>query len=138
MTVFWLLIITVVVWGVAPIIDKLAVKNTSPFLGNIFRSITITFAMLVITLFSGELKDLLKMPHKNIVYYIISGLLAGGIGVVAYYKMLQLAPTSKVVPLAATYPLVTAILSMLFLSEKVTPERFVGIVLIVSGIYLVK
>lgn len=138
MNVFWLFVLTVIVWGVAPIVDKLAVRDTSPFLGNIFRSTVIMLIMLLITLFSGELKDLFKMPHKNIVYYAISGLLAGGIGVIAYYKLLQLAPTSKVVPLAASYPLVTAILSMLFLKEKVTPERFFGIILIIAGIYLVK
>ncbi len=138
MVIFWLLIITVVVWGIAPIVDKLAVQGTSPFLGNIFRSFTITVVMVIITMISGEAKTLFKMPFKNVIYYIVSGILAGGIGVVAYYRMLQLAPTSKVVPLAASYPLVTAILSIVLLGEQVTPIRFIGTILIVSGIYLVK
>jgi len=136
--VFWLLLLTIVVWGIAPILDKLAVQGTSPMLGNVFRSFTIIMIMLVITLFSGELKSIFKMPAKNVLYYVLSGILAGGIGVIAYYKVLQIAPTSKVVPIAASYPLVTAILSMLFLGEKITPERFIGTILVVTGIYLVK
>ncbi len=136
--VFWLLLLTVVVWGIAPIVDKLAVQGTSLFLGNIFRSFTIAVVMICVTLFTGEIKEFFKMPFKNVAYYIVSGLLAGGIGVVAYYRMLQLAPTSKVVPLAASYPLVTAILSIIFLGEQITPARFIGTILIISGIYLVK
>lgn len=138
MIIFWLLLLTVVVWGAAPIFDKLAVQNTSPFLGNIFRSFTIMVVMIMITSLTGELKEIFRMPVKNIGFYILSGILAGGIGVVAYFKVLQIAPTSKVVPLAASYPLVTAILSMTLLGEKISIERFIGIILIVSGIYLVK
>ncbi|PKN02249.1 MAG: hypothetical protein CVU77_00170 [Elusimicrobia bacterium HGW-Elusimicrobia-1] len=136
--IFWLLLLTIIVWGIAPIIDKVAVEGTSPYIGNIYRSLTIAFVMVAITFFSGELKYAFKMPMKNALYYVMSGLLAGGIGVIAYYKVLQIAPTSKVVPLAASYPLVTAVLSMAFLGEKVTPARFIGTALIVAGIYLVK
>lgn len=136
--IFWLLLLTIIVWGIAPIIDKVAVQGTSPYIGNIYRSLTIAFIMLTITFFSGELKMAFKMPLKNALFYVASGLLAGGIGVIAYFKVLQVAPTSKVVPLAASYPLITALLSMAFLGEKVSPARFIGTLLIVAGIYLVK
>ena len=46
--------------------------------------------------------------------------------------------TSKIVPIAACYPLVTALLSVLVLKEGVTLSRVVGTALIVSGIWLVK
>jgi len=138
MSVNLLLFITVFVWGLAPILDKLAVQGTAPYIGNIYRSVTIAGIMLAVALFSGELKEIVKMPTKNIIFYVASGVLAGGIGVVTYYKAMQMAPSSKVVPIAASYPLVTAILSMIFLSEKITLERLGGIILIIVGIYLVK
>jgi len=132
------LVITVFVWGLAPIFDKVAVEGTSPFIGNIYRSLTIAAIMIAIAVFSGEIKVVFRMPVKNVLFYVGSGALAGGIGVVTYYKAMQLAPSSKVVPIAAAYPLVTAVLSMLFLGEKISFERFAGIILIITGIYLVK
>lgn len=138
MTLSMLLFITVFVWGLAPILDKLAVQGTAPYIGNIYRSITIAGIMILVAVFSGELKEISKMPTRNILFYVGSGVLAGGIGVVTYYKAMQLAPSSKVVPIAASYPLVTAVLSVIFLGEKITIERLAGIVLIIVGIYLVK
>jgi len=138
MNVTMFLVITVFVWGLAPIFDKVAVEGTSPFIGNIYRSFTIAAIMIAIAVFSGEIKVVFRMPVKNILFYVGSGALAGGIGVVTYYKAMQLAPSSKVVPIAAAYPLVTAVLSMLFLGEKISFERFAGIILIITGIYLVK
>ena len=43
-----------------------------------------------------------------------------------------------VVPIAATYPLVTAMLSVLILGEHLTPLRVIGTVLIIVGIWFVQ
>ncbi len=55
-----------------------------------------------------------------------------------YFKVLKMGPSSKIVPLAATYPLVTAVLSVLILREEVSWQRIVGTGLIIIGIFLVK
>jgi transporter family protein len=55
-----------------------------------------------------------------------------------YYTALKLEATSRIVPIAASYPLVTAILSALILGEGLTVPRLIGTGLIVSGIWLVK
>jgi uncharacterized membrane protein len=47
-------------------------------------------------------------------------------------------PVSKIVPIAACYPLVTAMFSVLILKEGVTIQRVIGTTLIVAGIWLVK
>ena len=73
-----------------------------------------------------------------IIVFAISGLLAGLIGMVTYFILLKVSLASKVVPLVATYPLVTAILSTLFLKEPITIERLLGTVFIVAGVFLVK
>jgi bacterial/archaeal transporter family protein len=46
--------------------------------------------------------------------------------------------TSRVVPIVASYPLVTAILSVLVLREGITLQRIAGIMLAVVGIVLIK
>ncbi|NQT06897.1 MAG: EamA family transporter, partial [Candidatus Omnitrophica bacterium] len=60
------------------------------------------------------------------------------LGMWTYFAALKLGATSKIVPIAAAYPLVTAILSIIILKEGVTIMRFIGTALIIAGIWLVK
>ena len=138
MTTFYLILLTVLFWGIAPIFDKAAVNKGDPFIGVILRGITIGIAMVMAALLSGKVKDIFVMPKQSAVYFALSGLIAGAFGVFTYFKALQLAPTSKIVPLAATYPLVTALFSTLFLGESISIERIIGIILIIVGIWLVQ
>jgi transporter family protein len=133
-----LLVLTVIFWGIAPIFDKIALSNSSPFLGNLSRSITITFVLLAITFLGGKTKEFLQIDFRSFIYFALSGIFAGCLGVFTYYKALQISQTSKIVPLAATYPLVTALLSVIFLREQLTFSRILGTLLIIVGIWLVK
>ncbi|MBN1822998.1 MAG: EamA family transporter [Endomicrobiales bacterium] len=135
-TVF--IILTVILWGIAPIFDKYALKLGEPFTGTLFRGISVGLLMAVVLVASGKLKAALAIPPKATLFFILSGITAGGIGVFTFYKALQTGSASKIVPLASTYPLVTALLSVLFLGETLTLTRLIGILLIVSGVWLVK
>lgn len=132
------IILTAFLWGIAPIFDKMALKNSMPFAGLVVRSVIVTVLLIIFTFISGKFKEVINIDVKSVIYYTLSGLTAGCIGVFTYYKALQISPTSKIVPLAATYPFVTAVLSLLFLGEHLTLTRFIGIILIIAGIMLVK
>jgi bacterial/archaeal transporter family protein len=64
-----------------------------------------------------------------------SGLLASG-GLIVLYVALGRGEASRVIPITAAYPVVTAVLAALFLAERVTAIRIVGTVLVVIGIML--
>jgi bacterial/archaeal transporter family protein len=135
----FLIFLTVIFWGAAPIFDKAALKaGGDPLLGTIVRGFFLGFAMLFTALLAGKVKPLLNMPGRAVVFFVISALLAGALGVFTYFKALQSGATSKIVPLASTYPLITAALSALFLGESLTLARIAGIALIATGIFLVK
>ena len=70
--------------------------------------------------------------------WIIAGSLSSQVfGQFMYYRALKVAPASQVVPITATYPLVTVALAMMFLGEKMTGPKLLGVVFIVVGIVLV-
>jgi transporter family protein len=133
-----LLIATVLCWGLTPIIEKIGLTKVSPIVGITIRSITITVILVVITILTGDIKDIINTDVKSISLFSLSGILAGLLGMWTYYQILKMGATSKIVPLTATYPLVTAMLGILILGEAVTLPRIIGTVLIVGGIYLVK
>ena len=133
-----LLAITALCWGSTPILEKVGLKEVDPFVGVTVRSMAITAVLLAVAALSGRLRDIFSVDLRTVVIFSSSGILAGLLGMWTYFWALKMGATSRVVPIAASYPLVTALLGMLLLGEQVTLLRFVGIVLIVVGIWLVK
>lgn len=134
----FLLLVTMVLWGSTPLIEKLGLKDVDPLMGIFIRSLVITVILFVFYLFSGRLNELTKISVKNFSLFAASGIMAGLIGMWTYFYLLKEGMTSKIVPIAAAYPLITAVLSIFVLGEQVTLQRIIGIVLTIVGIILVK
>ncbi|MBU2567247.1 MAG: EamA family transporter [Elusimicrobia bacterium] len=138
-TVIMLLVVTSILWGVAPIFDKMALSSgITPFQGTAVRNMIIAVILMISALLTGKATSLFLISPRSLIFLAASGIVAGCLGVFTFYKALQLSETSRIVPLAATYPLVTAILSIVFLKETLTWERFLGTILIIIGIWFVK
>jgi transporter family protein len=80
----------------------------------------------------------MEVDGKSLLLFGASGMMAGLLGMWTYYTALKMEATSRIVPIAASYPLVTALLSVLILREGVTLPRIFGTALIVIGIWFVK
>jgi len=109
-----------------------------PLIGVTIRSAIVTAGLFLLTFLLGKGKALVELDGKSFFLFGASGMMAGLLGMWTYYGALKMEATSKIVPIAACYPLVTALLSVLILKEGVTLHRVVGTALIVSGIWLVK
>ncbi|NWF93306.1 MAG: EamA family transporter [Syntrophaceae bacterium] len=133
-----LLIITALLWGATPIIEKIGLARVEPLIGVTIRSVIVTIGLLILTFLLGKGRTLLEVDGRSILLFGLSGLMAGLAGMWTYFTALKMGATSKIVPIAACYPLVTALLSTLILREGVTLPRVIGTVLIVAGVWLVK
>ncbi len=133
-----LLIVTALLWGVTPIIEKMGLARVDPLVGVTVRSFLVTIGLFFLTFLLGKGKELGSLDGKSIFLFGLSGLMAGLLGMWTYYSALKIGATSKIVPIAASYPLVTTLLSMIILKEGVTLTRAIGTALIVIGIWLVK
>lgn len=136
--VIFLLIITALLWGTTPILEKIGLARVDPLIGVTVRSIIVTAGLLILTFVLGKGRALFQLDGKSLAFFGASGVMAGLLGMWTYYTALKLEATSRIVPIAASYPLVTAILSALILGEGLTLPRLIGTGLIVSGIWLVK
>jgi len=136
--VIFLLIATTFLWGATPIFEKIGLAKVDPLIGVTIRSALVTAGLFLLTFLLGKGRELIELDGKSIFLFGASGMMAGLLGMWAYYTALKMEATSKIVPIAACYPLVTALLSILVLKEGVTLHRVLGTALIVSGIWLVK
>ncbi|MDI6732987.1 MAG: EamA family transporter [Planctomycetota bacterium] len=133
-----LLILTAFLWGLTPVIEKKALQTASPFAGLVIRNFAVTLILVIVILLWGKTREILTMPSRTMFYFAASGVIAGLLAMITYFTALKLGATSKIVPISATYPLITAFICILFLGEQVTLLRILGTILIISGVYLVK
>lgn len=130
--------LTTFFWGIAAIFDKLALGKGPAFAGMIVRQLVLGSAIILVALGAGKMGDLLRLDGRSALFFGLSGICGGALGLWTYYQALRMAGASLVVPITATYPLVAVLLSWIILGESLTPIRIVGTVLIILGVWLVK
>lgn len=133
-----LLVLTAFLWGTTPVLEKIGLGKTDPLTGVTIRSITVTLVLVIYLLLAGKMRQVFQTDFKTLAIFSITGLMAGLFGMLTYFAALKQAPTSQIVPIAATYPLVASVLSIIVLGEHVTPLRLIGTVLIILGIWFVQ
>ena len=120
--------------GMVGISTKLALRqNNWPLL-----LVPTTAGYLILTIWFGLRGELRITPPFGgwIVFAVLTGVLVAG-----SFPMLMVAlsrgDASRVVPITAAYPVFTAVLASIFLSESFSVARMAGTVLIVAGAVLV-
>jgi transporter family protein len=136
---FFFAMLTSLIWGLAPAFEKIGLGGRiDPYLGVVIRTIPIALVGLFGLALMGRLDTMAQVDIKSALFVMTGGFLAGFLGQVAFYSALKSGEASIVVPLAATYPLVALVISVIFLGEAFTWQKLAGISLIVGGVVLLK
>ncbi len=131
------LILTVILWGITPVIDKVAAVNADATVAIFLRGITIAVSATIILIAAGKTGLVLETDRKAIACLVAGGFLAGCLGVFTYMRAMQsVEDAGMVAVLTSTYPLVALALSVVLLNEKLTLAKGIGSGLIVAGIFL--
>ncbi len=130
-----LALISAVLWGFAPILDRYALLSGAPIYAALaIRAFGALIAMLFIL---SVLRGGLAVEAKAAVLLLIAGAIGGALAMVFYYLALESVGASRTVPITAIYPMFTALFSFLLLSEPLSPKTIAGIAFIVLGVILV-
>jgi transporter family protein len=138
---FLFAILAAVIWGFAPALEKIGLRGAGgidPFLGVFIRTIPIALFAMIGVLVMGRLGEVASVDLRSALFVAAGGLVAGLIGQFAFYSALKWGEASVVVPVAATYPLVALLVSVLFLGEAFTMQKLAGIILVVGGVALLR
>ncbi len=139
MFAYLFIVMTVFFWGLATIFDKLALRDASPFGGLLIRTLVVVLGLILIfPFFKYKYPSSLKLNSSSLLFFILSGVCAGLLGMFTYYSALKRLPASIVVPLCSVYPLISALLATAVLKEELNILRLTGVVLIILGVWLVK
>ena len=140
MIVFWLSIFGMICWGIAPVFAKLGPEDLDPIAGLIIRTLTAAcFVIGFMGLRGAEdvVQQFKNMTIKTWAFITIEALLATLIGDLAYYAAIKRGNVSIVATIMASSPLVTMLLSVIFLGEDVNMYKIFGAILIIVGIRII-
>lgn len=136
---YYFALLTALVWGLVPAFEKMGLAKLSPQAGIFVRCLSVSFGSLILLSIKPSIwTELSKAPLKNIGLIVFGGFTANFLGQLLFYNALKNGEASRVVPLAGAYPLVSFLIGIIFLGEKITLAKAGGIALILSGIFLLK
>lgn len=121
--------------GITAILAKIGIKNTDSNLATAVRTIVILIFSWLMVFIVGSFNTINELTTKTIIFLILSGF-ATGLSWLCYFKALQLGNVNKVTPIDKSSTILTMVLAMIFLGEKITFLKFISIILIGIGTYL--
>jgi transporter family protein len=126
-------LIALALWGVVGLLQKLGTNRVSAH--SLFVWLTIGFAMLLPFFMAGS--RILEMTAADLGFGLMVGL-TNALGSWFLFAALEKgAKASVAIPLTALYPLITALLAVALLGERLGGRQWVGLGLaIVAGVLL--
>ena len=128
---FVLMSISGVAWGFYTLIGKTSNQPLADTTGNFMRSIPMVMLLL---LFSFEYTH---MNAQGLLYAVLSGAIASGLGYTVWYMVLEKLQTIHAAVVQLLVPVLAALGGVMLLSEPITMQFMVASIIILSGILLV-
>ena len=121
--------------GLTAILAKCGIRNTDSNVATALRTgIVLVFSWLMV-LVVGAQSEIRGISAKVLIFLILSGL-STGISWLCYFKALQIGDINKVTPIDKSSTVITMLLAFIFLREEITGLKFVSMILIGIGTYL--
>lgn len=121
--------------GVTSILAKCGIRKTDSTVATAVRTVVVLAFSWLMVFIVGSQGTLSDTSVKTLLFLVLSGLSTGA-SWLCYFKALQLGDINKVVPIDKSSTVLTIILAFIFLNEKVTPIKIVGVLLIAVGTFM--
>ena len=121
--------------GLTAILAKCGIRNTDSNVATALRTDVVLIFSWIMVFVVGAQSGIRDISEKVLIFLILSGL-STGISWLCYFKALQIGDINKVTPIDKSSTVITMLLAFIFLGEEITGLKFVSMILIGSGTYL--
>lgn len=121
--------------GLTAILAKIGIKNTDSNLATALRTVVVLIFSWVMIFVKGIPLDFAAVSTKTYLFLVLSGL-ATGASWLCYFHALKLGDINKVTPVDKSSTVLTILLGVIFLGEKITLLKALCVLLIAVGTYL--
>ena len=131
-------IVSAISFGLFQTISRKASMNVNAFFHTFFLMIISTFFMIISTLMLEDIKHLtLYLTLQGIFYFAVAGIIHFVLGWTLLTVSQNRIGASRTSALVGTAPIFATLIGYLFFQEILSFHTILGIILVVSGIYLV-
>ena len=121
--------------GLTAILAKCGIRNTDSNVATALRTgVVLVFSWLMVFMVGAQ-SEIRDISAKVLIFLILSGL-STGISWLCYFKALQIGDINKVTPIDKSSIVITMLLAFIFLREEIMWLKFVSMILIGIGTYL--
>ncbi len=121
--------------GLTSILAKCGIRKTDSDAATAIRTFVVLIFSWIMVLIAGSAPTITNLGAKTWIFLVLSGL-ATGASWLCYFRALQLGDVNKVVPIDKSSTILTILLALIFLGEKITWLKGAAIVLIGAGMFL--
>ena len=114
------------------ILAKIGIDGVNSNLATAIRTVVVLFMSWGMVFLTNSQSGITSISNKSWLFLILSGL-ATGASWLFYYKAIQMGDVSKVVPIDKLSVVITIVLAIVFLHEKLTYKTVIGSVLLTLG-----
>lgn len=130
--VYIILTITSIMWGANAVTAKYVVEQLSPSMVTLVRFFWVSIILIMMAVFiEGKKAVLTRKQLPGIIALAITGIFLNN---AFYFHGIKLSTATNAALLSAVNPAITAILSMLFLKEKLIATQLIGIIVSFIGV----
>ena len=121
--------------GLTAILAKCGIKNTDSNVATALRTMVVLVFSWIMVFVVGAQSGIRDIPAKVLIFLVLSGMSTGA-SWLCYFKALQLGNVNKVTPIDKSSTILTMLLAFIFLREELTWLKFVAMVLLGVGTYM--
>jgi len=125
-------------WATSSVLYRHGMERLSPKVVNTVRALSATLFLFLVLIILGRAGEVFSLSPKIYLYALIASVFGLSVGDIFYLYAIKTIGISRAIPIASSTPWIVAVLSVLFLGEKITPTIIAGILLIFCGIYLIR
>ena len=121
--------------GITAILAKCGIRKTDSDVATAIRTAVVLFFSWLMVAVTGAAGKLGEIGFRTYLFLVLSGF-ATGASWLCYFRALQLGEVNQVAPVDKSSTVLTILLAMIFLHEKISFEKAAAVVLIGAGIFL--
>lgn len=121
--------------GITSILAKSGIKNTDSNVATAIRTIVVLICAWIMILITGAQEGIREVSAVSLIFLILSGI-ATGASWLCYFKALQIGDINKVVPIDKSSTVLSIIMAFIFLKERISVGKLIGIIGITVGTFL--
>lgn len=121
--------------GITAILAKCGIRKTDSDVATAIRTVVVLVFSWLMVWMVGSAPTVTELSAKTWVFLILSGL-ATGASWLCYFRALQLGNVNKVVPIDKSSTVLTILLALIFLGERITWLKVIAVLLIGVGTFL--